>query len=236
MLIGMRNLQFMACMVLAAACWGFATVMSKDVLTYFAPLNLIVIQLTASTVFLWTALAAKRARIPLNHSIFGSALLGLLSPGLADTISLIGLSMTTASMSTLIWDFQPIVILVLAFLVLRERITRPLGAFSFLATLGVVLVAGVGLNAQGHNILLGNILTLLGVFICSTYFVLTSRIFFLLALISEAVGAAYRIEENESEERAWVGDVSSMLKSLGEPKVKLKEGIGIMIKQRYSAK
>jgi len=169
-------LQFMACMVIAAACWGFATVMSKGVLPYFAPLTLIVIQLTSSTVFLWSALAAKRARIPLNHSIFRSALLGLLSPGLADTISLIGLSMTTASMSTLIWDFQPIVILVLAFLILRERITRRLGAFSFLATLGVVLVAGVGLNAQGHNILLGNLLTLLGVFICSTYFVLTSRI------------------------------------------------------------
>jgi drug/metabolite transporter (DMT)-like permease len=79
-------------------------------------------------------------------------------------------------MSTLIWDFQPIVILVLAFLILRERITRRLGTFSLLATLGVVLVAGVGLNTQGHNILLGNLLTLLGVFICSTYFVLTSRI------------------------------------------------------------
>jgi nucleoside-diphosphate-sugar epimerase len=58
----------------------------------------------------------------------------------------------------------------------------------------------------------------------------------LLELISEAIGVDYRIEESETEERAWVGDVSSMLKSLGEPKVKLKEGIGIMVKQRYSAK
>ena len=58
----------------------------------------------------------------------------------------------------------------------------------------------------------------------------------LLDLIGEAIGMDYRIEENESEEKAWVADVSSMLKSLGEPKVKLKEGIGIMVKQRYSAK
>jgi nucleoside-diphosphate-sugar epimerase len=57
----------------------------------------------------------------------------------------------------------------------------------------------------------------------------------LLDLISEAMGVDYRIEEGEGEERAWVGDVSSMLKSLGEPKIKLKEGIGIMVKQRYSA-
>ena len=58
----------------------------------------------------------------------------------------------------------------------------------------------------------------------------------LLDLISEAIGVHYRIEESEREEWAWVGDVSSMLKSVGEPKVKLKEGIGIMVKQRYSAK
>jgi drug/metabolite transporter (DMT)-like permease len=79
-------------------------------------------------------------------------------------------------MSTLIWDFQPIVILALAFLILRERISRPLGAFSLLATLGVVLVASVDLNAQGNNILIGNLLTLIGVGVCSTYVVLTRRI------------------------------------------------------------
>jgi drug/metabolite transporter (DMT)-like permease len=79
-------------------------------------------------------------------------------------------------MSTLIWDFQPIVIIALALLILRERVTRPLGAFSLLATLGVVLVAGVGLNAQGDRVLIGNLVTVTGVFICSTYFVLTRRI------------------------------------------------------------
>jgi len=79
-------------------------------------------------------------------------------------------------MSTLIWDFQPIVILVLAFLILRERVTRPLGAFSLLAALGVALVVEVNLNAHSGSILIGNLLTLTGVFFCSTYFVLTRRI------------------------------------------------------------
>jgi drug/metabolite transporter (DMT)-like permease len=176
MLMRLRNLQFMVCMVLAAACWGFAIDMSKGVLAYFPPLTLLVVQLTASIVFLWIPLAVKRARIPLDMHTVRSAAIGLLSPGIADTLSLIGLTMTTASMSTLIWDFQPIVILALAFLILKERISRPLGAFSLLATLGVVLVAGVGLNAQGNNILTGNLLTLIGVGVCSTYIVLTRRI------------------------------------------------------------
>lgn len=162
--------------MLAAACWGFATVISKGVLAYFPPLTLLVVQLTASIVSLWTTLEAKRVKIPLNTRTLRFASLGLLSPGIADTLSLIGLTMTTASMSTLIWDFQPIVILVLAFLILREQITRPLVAFSLLATLGVVMVAGVHLNGQGNGILIGNLLTLTGVFFCSIYFVLTRRI------------------------------------------------------------
>ena len=163
-------------MVLAAACWGLGTVMSKGVLAYFPPLALMFVQLTASIICLWTVLGAKRVRFPLNMRTLHSASIGLLSPGVADTLSLIGLTMTTASMSTLIWDFQPIVILVLAFLILRERVTRPLGTFSLLAALGVVLVAGVSLNGHSDSILIGNLLTLTGVFFCSTYFVLTRRI------------------------------------------------------------
>jgi drug/metabolite transporter (DMT)-like permease len=135
-----------------------------------------VIQLTASIACLWAALAAERLRVPFDKRILLPALLGLLSPGLADTLSLFGLNMTTASMSTLIWDFQPIVIIGVALVILRERVTRPLAAFSLLATLGVVLVAGVDLNAQGNGVLIGNLLILTGVFFCSTYIVLTRRI------------------------------------------------------------
>jgi len=58
----------------------------------------------------------------------------------------------------------------------------------------------------------------------------------LLDMLSEAIGVDYRIEKNEREELAWVGDVRLMLKTLGEPKVKLKEGIRLMIKQRYNVK
>ena len=163
-------------MVLAAACWGLATVISKSVLAYFPPLTLLVVQLTGSVICLWVALGVNRVKIPLTALTLRSASLGLLSPGVADTLSLIGLTMTTVSMSTLILDFQPIVILALAFLILRERISRPLGAFSLVATLGVVLVAGAILSAQAHLIVIGNLVTLTGVFFCSTYLVLTRRI------------------------------------------------------------
>jgi nucleoside-diphosphate-sugar epimerase len=58
----------------------------------------------------------------------------------------------------------------------------------------------------------------------------------LLDMISEGLGVDYTVEESEREELAWVGDVSLMLQSLGEPKVKLREGIERMVKQRYSVR
>ena len=55
----------------------------------------------------------------------------------------------------------------------------------------------------------------------------------LLDMISEACGMSYTIEENEREELSWVGAVDLMIRLLGEPKVKLKEGIERMVKQRF---
>ena len=56
----------------------------------------------------------------------------------------------------------------------------------------------------------------------------------LLDMIGQVIGVNYRTEENEREEFVWVGDVGLMLKWLGVPKVKLREGIGMMVKHRFS--
>ncbi|MGP8068299.1 MAG: EamA family transporter [Candidatus Bathyarchaeia archaeon] len=82
-------------MVLAAACWGFATVMSKGGLAYIPPLTLLVVQLTASIASLWIVISVGRVRIHLDRRILWPALFGLLEPGLDHTLSLIGLTWTT---------------------------------------------------------------------------------------------------------------------------------------------
>jgi len=58
----------------------------------------------------------------------------------------------------------------------------------------------------------------------------------LLDMICEGLGVDYKVEESEREELAWVGDVNLMVKSLGEPKVKLREGVERMVEQRYSSR
>lgn len=162
-------------MILAAACWGTGTVISKSILSYVPALTLLVVQLIASLTFLWTVIALQRLRVPPGREAVRHALIGLLNPGLAYTFSLLGLSLTTASMSALIWAAEPILILGLAWLILREHLSRSLLACSLLAIVGVVLVIGIGSNTSSSGFLTGNLLTLAGVSCCALYTVLTRR-------------------------------------------------------------
>jgi uncharacterized membrane protein len=110
----LSNWRFVASLMLAAVCWGFGTVMSKSVLAQVPPLTLLVVQLAVSLTFLWTIIAAQRLRVPLHRGTWRLGLTGLLNPGLAYTLGLLGLTLTTASLSSLIWAAEPILILGLA--------------------------------------------------------------------------------------------------------------------------
>jgi drug/metabolite transporter (DMT)-like permease len=165
----------MSSLLLAAACWGFATVMTKGALASVPPLTLLVVQLTVSVVLLWGLLATQGVRLPRGREIAQWGLIGVLNPGIAYTFGLLGLTLTTASMSTLIWAVEPILILGLAWLILCERLTRPLIALSALAIAGVILVVGITPDVGPDSSVLGNLLVLAGVFCCALYTVLTRR-------------------------------------------------------------
>jgi drug/metabolite transporter (DMT)-like permease len=172
---GRLNSAPITALVLAAACWGAATVITKHVLTDIPPLTLLVLQLTISVSFLWMIVFAQRLRLPERRDIVRIGGIGILNPGLAYTFGLLGLSSTTASMSTLLWAAEPVLILVLAWLILREHLTRTLITCSLLAIIGVMLVARIDLGAEETSLLLGNGLILIGVACCALYTVLTRR-------------------------------------------------------------
>jgi drug/metabolite transporter (DMT)-like permease len=166
-----RSLTFI---VLATACWGLGTVLSKGILAHIPPLTLLVIQLAVSVTFLWTIVAFQRLKLPPLRKVIQPGLTGLLEPGLAYTFGLLGLSLTTASMAALIWAAEPILILGLAWFILGERLSRPLLALALVAISGVFLVIGVDTGAAGS--LTGNLLTLIGVFCCALYVTLSRRL------------------------------------------------------------
>lgn len=164
-----RNITLL---VLASAFWAMGTVMSKSVLTSVPPLPLLVIQLLASVLFLWTAVLLQRIPVSFDRQLARSAMVGILNPGLAYTFGLLGLALTTVSNSTLIWAAEPPVILLLAWFLLRERPSRPVMVLSLVALGGALLSTGI---QAGGGTLLGNSLVFIGVFCCAIYTILSRR-------------------------------------------------------------
>jgi len=161
-------------LVLAAACWGLGAILSKAALAHLSPLTLLVTQLIASLAVLWPLLGWQHSAVLWNRRLLALGLLGLLNPGLSYTLSLIGLTLTTASLSALLWGLEPLLIVGLAWLVLRERPTSRFLLLSSLAVAGALLAIGLGLDQPGR--LLGNSLILAGVACCALYTVLAQRL------------------------------------------------------------
>jgi drug/metabolite transporter (DMT)-like permease len=159
-------------LVLAAICWGVGTVTSKAALDEVPPLTLLPIQLAVSLVILGVLM--RRQGISFRSD--GSPLLGrlgLLNPGAAYALSLLGLASITASLSVLLWALEPLMILFLAGWFLHERITLSFIALSLVAVGGVAVILYDPGASAGQVI--GVVLTLAGIACCAAYSVITRR-------------------------------------------------------------
>lgn len=184
-----------AALVSAAACWGVGTVLTKQVVDDVAPLTLLPLQLAASCTFLLIVAAVRREALSWSPSVRQLAALGALNPGLAYALGLIGLTTITASMSVLLWALEPVVILLLAALVLREHIPAALTACVAVAITGVLLVVyqpGATGDAAGIT------LTLVSIGCCALYTVLTRRLMLddsslIVVLAQQAVALVFAV-------------------------------------------
>lgn len=159
-------------LILAAACWGGGTVVSKQAVSEFPPLTLLVIQLSTSVAFLLVVTRLRGDRLPIDREGRLLGRLGLLNPGLAYALSLIGLTQITASLSVLLWATEPILILGLAAVVLGDRVGVGIVAASAVAVVGFGLVV---FDPTTSGSMLGVGLTIAGVVACAIYSVAARR-------------------------------------------------------------
>ncbi len=123
------------------------------------------------------------------------ALLGVINPGLAYALGLLGLVSVSASMSVLLWGTEPVLILLLAVLLLRERVAAATVLAVTAALVGVLLVIyrpGVAGDAVGVA------LTVAAVTACACYTVLTRRLLLddsslLVALVQQAAAFSFAV-------------------------------------------
>ena len=158
--------------MLAAACWGLGTVVSKQAVAEVAPLTLLPLQLATSVAFLVVITRLRGEPLPPGRAGRLLGRLGLLNPGLAYALSLVGLTQITASLSVLLWAFEPILILALAATVLGDRIGPQIVVASIAALGGLALVV---LDPAASGSAAGIGLTVAGVVVCAVYTVATRR-------------------------------------------------------------
>jgi drug/metabolite transporter (DMT)-like permease len=161
-------------MVGSAACWGLATVMTKDVLSDLPPFTTLALQLSASVTVLWLAVALSGQRVPAGGG--RAALSGLLEPGLAYGVGVPGLALTSAAAASVISASEPAVVILVAALFLRNR---P-GAAAILAVIvamaGVVLITAGAAETGGTRTFLGDALIVAGVVFAALYVLSSSHL------------------------------------------------------------
>lgn len=161
-------------MVASAAAWGLGTVMSKHSLDLLPPMPLLAVQLSASSAVLWLL---TRLRYP--HAIrswrdIRVGWTGMLEPGLAYALSITGLVMASASSASLIFATEPIFIILISVIFLREKV-RPLVWLTVtVVVLGTVLVSGDDSGAGSQN-LLGDLLLILSTASAALYVIFSRR-------------------------------------------------------------
>jgi probable blue pigment (indigoidine) exporter len=153
-----------AFVVLAAACWGTGTVLSKTAVREIPPLTLLAVQLAVSIAML--TVAVRLMGVSVRETDRRLVVLGILNPGLAYALSLIGLTVITASASVLVWAMEPVLILLFAGIVLHERPGRFIAALSLAAFLGLAVATGSQVRDEA---LIGLALSLAGVACCVVY-------------------------------------------------------------------
>jgi drug/metabolite transporter (DMT)-like permease len=162
-------------LVVACGLWGGATVLSKHLLVSVPPVTLLVVQLAASSFALWLIVAIGSSRTFDKRNLLPLILLGLLNPGLAYTFALFGLELIPAGVATLLWAAEPIMILALAGVILREPVTARLLTVMFIGALGVFLVSGLADAGVASTVALQGVYLMLGAVLCCAVYTVFSR-------------------------------------------------------------
>lgn len=148
----------------ACLLWAISNVIDKTLLDIgVTPLTLLAAQLLVSTPALWV-IVLLAGRRPETRAIVRLMPIGILQPGLAYGLGLIGLAMTSATIEALLFSTETLFIIALVWPLLGERPGRLVMLAGIVGTVGVAMVSVGGDATEGiQKGLLGSIIILAGV-------------------------------------------------------------------------
>ena len=172
-------------LALASACWGVSVPLSKKAVAAIPPVTLLSLQLLASIIVLWVALLLRRQPMaavtdqPITRSdLFRACFSGMLQPGATFLLVTLGLLLTSASEVVLLDAIEPIIIIAMAAVLLKERVSSLQYLCAIVALCGAVLVIlpQIDMAAISWNGLAGDLLVLAGLCVAAFYVVLSRRL------------------------------------------------------------
>lgn len=160
-------------MLLAAAVYGVSTTVSVVALHSVRPADLLAVEISGAAVML-VVTAAVRGQLR-RRGALRQMLVGSLVPGLAFLFGDLGLARTSASTGSLLLAGEPLLSVLLALVLLRERLSGRAATALALGLAGGALVAFQPGRPDAADTTLGNVLVLLAVVASSAYLVATRR-------------------------------------------------------------
>lgn len=156
---GLR-MRGLAAIAIASVAVAVGVLVSKRAVATLPVLPVVFLQVLSSAAFSWVVGAAL-GRLP-HGQAWRFALPGVLQPGLAYMLTFAGLALISVSVSGLLYALETVLVVLLAWPLLRERPSGLTLASAAVATIGVVLVTQAGTPTTTPS-LLGILLTLAGV-------------------------------------------------------------------------
>jgi len=158
-----------------AFCWGVGVTLTKIALSEIAATTLLIIQLSASVLFLATACYVQNRKLPFSRSSLKQGIAGIFEPGLAYMIGIFGVKMTTASNATLIGASEVILTILFAAVFLGEQLTRMKLLLAGISFSGVALLMLKDVQGASHSSVIGDLLVLLGTIFAVCYVLLSKK-------------------------------------------------------------
>ncbi|MEM7799341.1 MAG: DMT family transporter [Chloroflexota bacterium] len=164
-------------LILSVICLALGSVLAKNILNEASPspFLFLVVQLIGSTIFLWTVIAVQGIRFDYAKYISLLYKVGLVV-GVGSIFTILALNFTSASLASIVFAIQPVLIVVFAWGLLQERPQGYHLLFGALAVVGVVItIAAPDANQSATNAA-GAVFALISTSLAALYVVMMRRI------------------------------------------------------------
>ena len=163
--------------IAAAGTWGLTGVLSKYLLGSTAPMIVVLIQLSSSMLVSWIIVSIKFEEVEITGKFLMASALGVLHPGLSTVLGIVGLTHLDASTSSTIWALEAAMTMVIASVMLAEKL-KVIQVFLTIVSVGGVFFMTMN-SVQTRDLgesLYGALLALIAVASCAMYTVFSRQI------------------------------------------------------------